>query len=149
VASLDRRETHLTHQADVRRIDTIILPFFKDPLFHNSSCYARAWACTNLESSTTVQLFVFRGLTLTSPCSAPGDDIMAEGTLKHHRLPTLRSKASIQSRIVIQEDHSKAHLAFTTHAHHREYLFTSAFPTAPLHNKPQHQWQPVRKTNTD
>jgi hypothetical protein len=27
----DRRETHLTHQTDARRIDTIILPFFKDP----------------------------------------------------------------------------------------------------------------------
>jgi hypothetical protein len=27
----DRRETHPTRQADVRRLDTIILPFFKDP----------------------------------------------------------------------------------------------------------------------
>jgi hypothetical protein len=37
VASLDRWETHPTRQAHVRRIDTIILPFFKDPLFRNSS----------------------------------------------------------------------------------------------------------------
>jgi hypothetical protein len=38
----DRWETHPTRQADVRRIDTIILPFFKDPLFHNSTWYVRA-----------------------------------------------------------------------------------------------------------
>jgi hypothetical protein len=33
----DRPETHPTRQADVGRLDTIILPFFKDPLFDNST----------------------------------------------------------------------------------------------------------------
>jgi hypothetical protein len=36
LAVFDRWETHPKRRADVRIIDTIILPFFEDPLFHNS-----------------------------------------------------------------------------------------------------------------
>jgi hypothetical protein len=46
----DRWETHPKRQADVRIIDTIILPFFKDPLFHNSMYVAEQVAGEEIDA---------------------------------------------------------------------------------------------------